>query len=38
MAKSFGEVINKYCYTCYACAIMPDHIHLLIRKHKHLAE
>jgi REP element-mobilizing transposase RayT len=25
-------------YTCYACAIMPDHVHLLIRKHKNLSE
>ncbi|HUU58284.1 MAG TPA: transposase, partial [Phycisphaerae bacterium] len=25
-------------YTCYACAIMPDHVHLLIRKHKSKAE
>src|SRR5262249_34565191 len=25
-------------YTCYACAIMPDHIHGVIRKHKHQAE
>ncbi len=23
---------------CYACAIMPDHVHILIRKHKHQAE
>ncbi len=25
-------------YACYACAIMPDHVHVLVRKHKHLAE
>lgn len=25
-------------YTCYACAIMPDHVHLLIRKHRDRAE
>ena len=25
-------------HLCYACAIMPDHVHVLIRKHKHLAE
>jgi REP element-mobilizing transposase RayT len=25
-------------YTCYACAIMPDHVHLAIRKHKDTAE
>ena len=25
-------------YTCYACAIMPDRVHLLIRKHRDKAE
>jgi REP element-mobilizing transposase RayT len=25
-------------YTCYGCAVMPDHVHLLIRKHRDLAE
>src|SRR6266581_2256898 len=25
-------------YTCYACAIMPDHVHILIRKHRDLGE
>ena len=24
--------------TCYACAIMPDHVHLVVRKHKLKAE
>ncbi|HEY1685293.1 MAG TPA: transposase [Tepidisphaeraceae bacterium] len=38
IAESFAEVITKNRYTCYACAIMPDHVHLLIRKHKFLAE
>ncbi len=38
LAVNFAEVIAKQRYTCYACAIMPDHVHLLIRKHKHLAE
>lgn len=23
---------------CYACAIMPDHVHLLIRRHREMAE
>src|SRR5690606_37315196 len=35
---SFEEVIKSERYTCYACAVMPDHVHLLIRKHKHTAE
>lgn len=40
--KGVGEgiaiTVHEHNYTCYACAIMPDHIHLLIRKHKHQAE
>ena len=38
VARAFGKVIERERYTCYGCAIMPDHVHLLIRKHKHLAE
>jgi len=32
VARAFSEVIRIRCYTCYACAIMPDHVHLVIRK------
>jgi REP element-mobilizing transposase RayT len=38
IADAFRGVITNCNYTCYACAIMPDHVHILIRKHKHLAE
>jgi len=38
IACGFAEVIKQRTYTCYACAIMPDHIHLLIRKHRDQAE
>jgi REP element-mobilizing transposase RayT len=38
VADALAEVIRRQAYTCYACAIMPDHVHLLIRKHKHRAE
>jgi len=38
IAESFENVIHKRTYTCYACAIMPEHIHLLIRKHRDSAE
>lgn len=38
IAVAFGTEIAARCYTCYACAIMPDHVHLLIRKHKDSAE
>mgnify|MGYP001401783698 CR=1 FL=1 len=34
VANAFGQALNECKYTCYACAIMPDHVHLLIRKHK----
>ena len=38
IAEALSETICENNYTCYACAIMPDHVHILIRKHKHQAE
>jgi REP element-mobilizing transposase RayT len=38
VAQALGDVIIECTYTCYACAIMPDHVHLLIRKHRDDAE
>ena len=38
VATAFASVIKSQRYTCYACAILPDHVHLLIRKHRHQAE
>jgi REP element-mobilizing transposase RayT len=38
LGECFAEVITEHRYTCYACAIMPDHIHILIRKHRDHAE
>jgi hypothetical protein len=38
VGESFGKVIRDRSYTCYAAAIMPDHVHLLIRKHRDDAE
>ncbi len=38
VAHSLALSIREHNYTCYACAIMPDHVHLVIRKHKHSAE
>jgi REP element-mobilizing transposase RayT len=35
-ADAIGDAIRNY--TCYACAIMPDHVHLLIRRHRDFAE
>jgi REP element-mobilizing transposase RayT len=38
IAKEFANVIRQQTYTCYSCAIMPDHVHMLIRKHRDNAE
>src|SRR3989304_2630332 len=38
IAAAFAETIRNRHYTCYACAIMPDHVHLVIRKHRDTAE
>lgn len=38
IAVAFAQEIAKQRYTCYACAIMPDHIHIVIRKHRDAAE
>jgi REP element-mobilizing transposase RayT len=38
MTHAFSEVIRAERYTCYACALMPDHVHIVIRKHRDRAE
>jgi REP element-mobilizing transposase RayT len=38
VGRAFAVALEAERYTCYACAVMPDHVHILIRKHKHLAE
>jgi REP element-mobilizing transposase RayT len=38
IASSIGRVIEQQGYTCYACAVMPEHVHLLIRRHRDFAE
>ncbi len=38
IAAAFADTISQHAYTCYACAILPDHVHLVLRKHKHRAE
>ncbi len=38
IGEAFAETIKTQQYTCYACAVMPDHVHILVRKHKHTAE
>ena len=34
IATAFGQVISACRYTCYACAILSDHVHILVRKHR----
>jgi len=38
IASGFAEAVSRRRYTCYACAIMPDHVHLILRKHRDKAE
>jgi REP element-mobilizing transposase RayT len=38
LASAFAAVIRECRYTCYECAIMPDHVHALIRRHRDSAE
>jgi REP element-mobilizing transposase RayT len=38
LAASFAAVIRERGYTCYACAVMPDHVHALLRKHRDRSE
>jgi REP element-mobilizing transposase RayT len=33
-----GAQVEDSGYVCYACAVMPDHVHILIRRHKDRAE
>ncbi|MCA9027045.1 MAG: transposase [Planctomycetaceae bacterium] len=38
IANTFAEVMTEQRYTCFACAIMPDHVHVCIRKHRDKCE
>lgn len=38
IGEAFAEVIKQRRYTCYACAVMPDHVHMVVRKHRDKAE
>jgi len=38
IGSAFARIIRDRGYTCYACAIMPEHVHLLIRRHRDQAE
>jgi REP element-mobilizing transposase RayT len=34
MADAIREVITRCRYTCWSCAILSNHVHLLIRRHR----
>ena len=38
VGQALGVAVQDRGWTCYACAILPDHIHLLIRRHRDKAE
>lgn len=38
IAAGFAAAVAAERYTCYACVVMPDHVHLVVRKHRHTAE
>lgn len=38
IGQTFGETIRSHGYTCYACAVLRDHTHLVIRAHRDPAE
>jgi REP element-mobilizing transposase RayT len=38
VAASIGHTVRERGYTCHGCVIMPDHIHLVIRRHRDWAE
>jgi REP element-mobilizing transposase RayT len=38
LGSCFSQAISQFAYTCYAAALMPDHVHLVIRRHRDRAE
>ena len=38
IGQAFARVVSDRKYTVYACAIMSDHVHLVVRKHRDRAE
>lgn len=38
LAAAFKKVIEENGYICHECAIMPEHVHLLVRRHRDHAE
>ena len=38
IAEGLAQCIREQRYTCYACAIMPDHVHLVTGRHRSTVE
>lgn len=38
LTKAFGDIVRECSLTCYTCAVLSNHVHLLIRKHRRKAE
>lgn len=38
VGTQFEIALRQLNYTCYACAVMTDHVHLIIRRHRDDAE
>jgi REP element-mobilizing transposase RayT len=38
VGAALAQVVRDRDYTCYACAIMPEHVHMLIRRHRDKSE
>jgi len=38
LGTAVSDCVSRHRYTCYACAIMPDHVHILIRRHRDRSE
>ena len=34
IGDALAQTVRRLRYTCYACAVLPDHVHVLIRKHR----
>jgi REP element-mobilizing transposase RayT len=34
IGESIGEVVEKQGYTCWGCAVLKNHVHLCIRRHR----
>jgi REP element-mobilizing transposase RayT len=38
LMSAFGKAIQTHQLTCYACAVLSNHVHILLRKHRLKAE